>query len=147
MIYDSEGTPPLQAMQARIAELECELRSANEAIDGYGKDEPPIVKGALDAQAEAERKSFALRKERDALKADAERLRARHGEALARATAAEAAVERLHERLRVATEPGAWAWSDDEAENDLASMGAGMVVRITAAQLRALLRARQAEPT
>jgi hypothetical protein len=47
--------------ERQCAEVASALREAEAVIEGYGQKEPPIVKGALDAQAEAEQKLFALR--------------------------------------------------------------------------------------
>jgi hypothetical protein len=51
----------------RCPVLEARLREAEGVIDGYAQDEPPIVRGALDAQAEAESKYFAVKAEAIAL--------------------------------------------------------------------------------
>lgn len=52
-----------------------QLAKAEEVIEGYGRDEPPIVKGALDAQAEAEEEVFALRAQLRKREAEVERLK------------------------------------------------------------------------
>jgi chromosome segregation ATPase len=62
-------------------QLRAGLVEANSVIDGYSNDESQIVRGALDAQAEAERmyyeiraEAVQLRSERDYLKASLEQL-------------------------------------------------------------------------
>jgi len=62
-------------------QLRAGLAEANSVIDGYFHDEPPIVRDALDAQAEIERmyyeiraEAVQLRRERDYLKASLEQL-------------------------------------------------------------------------
>ncbi len=47
-------------------------------VDGYGEDEPPIVRGALDAQADAEVRMFAERDRAQSLARDMAHLRALH---------------------------------------------------------------------
>lgn len=68
-------------LTARAEAAEAKLAEANAVIDGYGRKEPPIVTGALDAQAEAERRMYAMRDERDAAEAKLASVMERVGEA------------------------------------------------------------------
>lgn len=55
------STPHFGTVARHIAWLEHRVVESDAVIDGYGQNEPPLVKGALDAQAEAEREVFRLR--------------------------------------------------------------------------------------
>jgi hypothetical protein len=57
-----------------IAAVRGQLAAAEKVIAGYGENEPPIVKGALDAQAQAETEMFALRRQLKERNEDVRRL-------------------------------------------------------------------------
>lgn len=96
----------LKRIRARLAAVERERDAANKLLDGYAKAEPPIVTGALDAQADAERRLFAERAAHEATRNLGSGWRDACSEAEARADRAEAALDRAKEACRVLAQAG-----------------------------------------
>lgn len=95
----------IRSLRASVQRLMDQNRELEETLEGYAQDEPPIVKGALDAQADAEKRMFAARRQADDLAAQCAALRAEL--AGARSALAAAHQELMPKRLEVITKPPA----------------------------------------
>jgi len=91
-----------KALEAQVATLKANLENVTRdrdelqlIFDGYCENEPPIVKGALDAQADAERQWFAEKERAQTLARDLAHLRGLHEHTIGNMAAAHAELARV----------------------------------------------------